>query len=163
MARLSREALLSYRASILPVRQKSQEEIDKQVLTISSAALGLSLTFYKDVLKDQLVHDGWLLLLAWILWIIAICSVVFSMFLSAEAVRLTRIAIDRAINKVDENEFSPSATQSLEPPPLVELDFALAGGWASRLLPWTNLLSLGVFLLGIICFAMVFLLNLRVA
>ena len=85
MARFTCAQILEYRASIIPIRQKSQEEIDKQVLTISSATLGLSLTFYKDVLSKQIVVDGWLLLLAWICWMIAIGSVVFSMSLSSEA------------------------------------------------------------------------------
>jgi hypothetical protein len=62
VAKFSRKEILEYRASIIPIRQKSQEEIDKQVLTVSSAALGLSLTFYKDVLSKQIAIFGWLLL-----------------------------------------------------------------------------------------------------
>jgi hypothetical protein len=34
VAKFSRKGILEYRASIIPIRQKSQEEIDKQVLTV---------------------------------------------------------------------------------------------------------------------------------
>ena len=142
----SRQQILEYRASILPVRQKAQEEIDKQVLTISAAALGLSLTFYKDVLKEQIVSEGWLLRVAWTCWIISIASVVFSMYLSSEAVRLTIRKIDQALEEVDEEQE-------------VKFDFSTAGGWAGQLLRFNNYVNLMAFLAGILSFALVFLVN----
>lgn len=99
----SRGEVLEYRSSIGQVGQKAQEEIDKQILTISTAALVLSLTFYKDVLREQIVVHGWLLILAWICWILAIVSVVFSMYLSSQLVRLTVKHIDNALSEAFEN------------------------------------------------------------
>lgn len=60
------------------MRQKAQEEGDRQILTLSSAVLGLSLTFYKEVLKNQIGNNGWLLLVAWAGWSVAILSIVIS-------------------------------------------------------------------------------------
>lgn len=147
MAKFTRAEIVEYRTSIIPIRQKSQEEIDKQVLTISSAALGLSLTFYNDVLSKQIVVHGWLLRLAWVFWIIAIGSVVLSMFLSSEAVRLRVKNIDKALEKVSEGD---------------EVELDLSGPKVTRgMLRFTNFVNLWAFFAGIFSFALVFLLNIR--
>jgi hypothetical protein len=146
VAKYSRDKTLEYRASIIPIRQKSQEEIDKQVLTISSAALGLSLTFYKDVLAKQIVIHGWILLAAWVFWIVAIGSVVFSMYLSSEVVRKRVKSIDEALEKATEEDE-------------VELDLSGPGAGMLRLLRFTNLVNLATFFAGILSFALVLLLN----
>jgi hypothetical protein len=142
----TRAELLEYRASLIPVRQKAQEEIDRQVLTISAAALGLSLTFYKDVLKEQIVSYGWLLRLAWICWIVAIGSVVLSMYLSAESVRLIRVKIDEVLKAATSGE-------------RIDAELDKAGYLHRWLLRVLNPLNLSLFFVGILAFALVFLLN----
>lgn len=145
----TRQELLDYRKEIVPVRQKAQEEIDKQVLAMSSAALALSLTFYKDVLKDQIISFGWILQVAWVCWMLAITSVVFSMYLTTAAIRNTREKIDTAL---DESE----------KPDEVNFEFKGATGWQGAWLPWVNVSNLGIFLVGTLSFALVLLLNIHI-
>jgi hypothetical protein len=82
---------------VVAMRQKAQEEGDRQILTLSIAVLGLSLTFYKEVLKNQIGNNGWLLLVAWAGWSVAILSIVISMYLSARASGLKFNAIDAGL------------------------------------------------------------------
>ena len=148
MSKYTRGEILEYRASIIPIRHKAQEEIDKQVLTIASAALGLSLTFYKDVLAKQIVIHGWLLRLAWVCWTLSIAFVVFSMYLSSEAVRLRVKHIDKALEGAGEDDE-------------VELNFSGPGTRTLSTLRVTNMVNLASFLIGILAFALVFLLNIN--
>jgi hypothetical protein len=143
-----RAQLLEYRGSIIPIRQKSQEEIDKQLLTISSAALGLTLTFYKDVLKEQIIRYDWLLRCAWLCWIVTIGLVLFSMYLSSESVRLRLAAVDEALKEATEENDD------------VELDLG-KGAKIRGALRVTNVCVLIIFFLGILAFALVFLVNIK--
>src|SRR5580704_14496005 len=59
---------------VVAMRQKAQEEGDRQILTLSI-----------EVLKNQIGNNGWLLLVAWAGWSVAILSIVISMYLSARA------------------------------------------------------------------------------
>jgi hypothetical protein len=148
VASFTRAQLLEYRESIIPIRQKSQEEMDKQILTLSSAALGLTLTFYKDVLKTQIINYDWMLRAAWVCWIVTIGLVLFSMYLSSESVRLRLKAIDEALKEVgaDDEEAELNLTK---------------GALVRGTLRVTNAAVLVIFFLGILAFALVFLLNIK--
>jgi hypothetical protein len=167
--RYSREQLLSYRAEITPFRQRAQEEIDKQILTLSSTALGLSLTFYKDYISKAVPAYGFLLYIAWAAWIVALGSVLLSMYSSASLVQVTRNAIDNALRnpkltrvisglsgvpQKGENESSQL--------PWHEADFGTTGRGLRIALRVLNVLSLLGFFVGILAFALIFLLNLKI-
>jgi hypothetical protein len=148
VASYTRDQLVEYRNSIIPIRQKSQEEADKQLLTLSSAALGLTLTFYKDVLKTQIINYDWMLRVAWLCWIVTIGLVLFSMYLSSESVRLRLKAVDEALKEMTEENDA------------AELDLA-KGALVRGTLRVTNIGVLIIFFAGILAFALVFLLNIK--
>ena len=122
--------------------------MDKQVLTLSSAALGLTLTFYKDVLKAQIINYDWMLRAAWVCWIVTIGLVLFSMYLSSESVRLRLKAVDEALIKAAEDTDE------------AELDLK-KGAYVRGILRATNAAVLIIFFAGILAFALVFLLNIK--
>jgi hypothetical protein len=143
----TRNELLAYRDLIQPIGIKSQEETDSQILVLSSAALGLSCTLYKDVLDKRIPAYGWLLEAAWICWLLAICCVVFSMYLSAETVRSTVKKIDLDLKANQEEK--------------LEWDAPAAIGWRRPALVVVNYVSLASFLAGVFSFALLFLLNIN--
>ena len=84
-----------YRTMLLGLEQQMQSAYDKAVMTLSGGALGISLTFLKDVAdKTALRNTGWLLT-AWILWGLSVTSVLASFFTSSLALR-------KAIRQTDE-------------------------------------------------------------
>ncbi len=170
IVRYSREQLLAYRAEITPFRQKAQEEIDKQVLTLSSTALGLSLTFYKDYISKSVPAYGFLLYVAWIAWIVAIASVLLSMYFSASLVHVTRNAIDNALRNPkqtrvikDISEARQKADNESYQLTWYEADFGKKGRGIRLALGILNVLSLLGFFVGISAFALVFLLNIKIS
>ena len=55
-----------YRKGLQALEQKMQSEYDKAVMALSGGALGVSMTFLKDVVLNQGVHGGNFLLWSWI-------------------------------------------------------------------------------------------------
>lgn len=77
------EALEKRHANLLQLRQDSQQSYDRTLLTLSSGALALSLTFIK-----QLAVQGpptWPLLAAWISWGLSLTAVLASHYFSGLA------------------------------------------------------------------------------
>lgn len=73
-SKLAREAIRS-----------SSEEYDKNILTLSSAALGLSLTFMKDIVPLEHITHRYSLYWSWILFAVSVLAVVCSFQLSIRA------------------------------------------------------------------------------
>jgi len=84
-----------YRKWLIAAEQKSQEDFDKTVLSLSGGALGISFVFLKDVIGPQpLVLSGFLIA-AWLTWVFSTFSVLTSFYLS-------HLALRRAIAQVDD-------------------------------------------------------------
>jgi len=119
-------ATLEYRGRLQEMGERMQKAYDSTVVALSGAAMGLSLTFYKDVAGPHPCCKD-LLLRAWIFWGFSILFILISYFTSINA-------LSKAVDQVDADE-----TENL-------------GGTFDRL---TKILSIagGVFLmLGIIYF-----------
>ena len=86
--------LVEYRKHLVAAEQKSQEDFDKTVLSLSGGALGISFVFLKDVIGPNPVNGpGWLLA-AWIAWGASSLCVLASYFMS-------HLALRKAIAQVD--------------------------------------------------------------
>ena len=87
--------LADYRKFLVTAEQKSQEDFDKAVLTLSGGALGISFTFLKDVVGTNPIAEPAFLISSWLLWAGSIFCVLFSYFLS-------HLSLRRAISQVDD-------------------------------------------------------------
>lgn len=121
------EQVENYRARLFELEQQMQISYDKAVMTLSGGALGVSLTFIRDIADKTALHaSGWLLA-AWLCWGVSVTCVLFSFFSSSLALR-------RAARQTDER------TIYLE---------AVGGGWncATMIL---NPLAGVLFLFGVV-------------
>lgn len=87
--------LAEYRKWLVAAEQKSQEDFDKTVLSLSGGALGISFVFLKDVIGPKEIMLSGFLLAAWLGWAFSTFSVLASYYLS-------HLALRRAISQVDE-------------------------------------------------------------
>lgn len=67
--------LVEYRKHLVEVSVRSQESLDRGLLTLSGGALGVSIVFLKDIVGEQAAEVLWVLLLAWICWTATIVAV----------------------------------------------------------------------------------------
>lgn len=87
--------LQEYRRWLVAAEQKSQEDFDKTVLSLSGGALGISFVFLKDVVGERALVHPFCLLAAWVCWGISVISVLLSFHLS-------HLALRAAIQQVDD-------------------------------------------------------------
>lgn len=87
--------LVDYRRFLVAAEQKSQEDFDKAVLTLSGGALGISFTFLKDIVGANPIAEPTFLIWSWRLWAGSILCVLFSYFLS-------HLSLRKAIAQVDD-------------------------------------------------------------
>lgn len=88
------DALAEYRQWVVAAEQKSQEDFDKTVLSLSGGALGISFVFLKDVIGPHPIALSGVLLGAWFSWAFSTFSVLASYYLSHLALRRTISQID---------------------------------------------------------------------
>lgn len=117
--------LEEYRNGLIQAEQKSQDDYDKSIVSLSGGALGLSIIFFKEVLGGKAPVHSEILVYSWVAWASSIATVVLSYFLS-------RLALRKAIEQTDNNDFR-----------------AGVGGWAAKLTAYTNALSGLLFIVGI--------------
>jgi hypothetical protein len=86
--------LAEYRRHLVAAEQKSQEDFDKTVLSLSGGALGISFIFLKDVLGNKPILDKNYLLISWVSWGLSSIAVLASFYFS-------HLALRRAIDQVD--------------------------------------------------------------
>jgi hypothetical protein len=60
--------LSEYRKHLQAAEQKSQEDFDKTVLSLSGGALGISFVFLKDVIGPNPIVQPNMLFAAWVAW-----------------------------------------------------------------------------------------------
>lgn len=89
----------NYRNYLISSRQKVQETIDKFLISISSGALGISIIFISNIIKDKEIYGKELLMTSWLLYVITLIAVISSFFTSGLAFRY-------AIRQVDEKDNS---------------------------------------------------------
>jgi hypothetical protein len=127
--------MAAYRRLLITNESTMQSEFDKHILTFSTGALALSISFLKDVLNQHWVGSNWLVG-AWISWAFSICGIVCSFFTSAKAMRT-------AVAQTDDMMLFKAANEG-----------NLGGVWNN----WTkrlNLIGGGMFLAGVlfmVCF-----------
>jgi hypothetical protein len=117
---------------LVDTRQKSQDAYDKTVLALSAGALGVTISFVKEIVGGHPVLLR-LLLVAWICWGISCATVLYSHFSSVAA-------HNEAIAALDENR---------EP--------NIGSDKATKIL---NLVSGALFLLGLLLFCVFAYINL---
>jgi hypothetical protein len=83
-----------YRKHLVASDQKSQEDFDKTVLSLSGGALGISFVFLKDVIGPNPIQSPTLLFSAWVTWGLSTFCVLSSYYLSHLAIRKTIRQID---------------------------------------------------------------------
>ena len=62
------QQLFEYRTALQDSSRRMQSEYDKAIMALSGGALGISLTFLKDIVLAKGVHNGFALLTAWSCW-----------------------------------------------------------------------------------------------
>jgi hypothetical protein len=132
------ERLAEYRSYLVAADQKAQEDYDKNLLTLSGGALGISFAFVKDFISDNVIVLPTLLFFSWISWGMSIVGVLFSFYFSMRAIR-------KSIDQVDKG-----VIYSSQP-----------GGGYSKITSILNLLSGLFFITGIVLIAVFVLNNLR--
>lgn len=88
------EPMADYRQWLVVAEQKSQEDFDKTVLSLSAGALGISFVFLKDVIGPNPVLEPNLLFAAWVAWGSSTFCVLASYYASHLALRKTIKQID---------------------------------------------------------------------
>lgn len=122
------DPMVEYRQWLLAAEQKSQEDFDKTVLSLSGGALGISFVFLKDVIGPQPIVLSGVLLGAWFSWAFSTFSVLASYYLS-------HLALRRAISQIDDGTI-------YEKPP---------GGAFAKWTATLNAIGAVLFLVGVCC------------
>ncbi|NMW22663.1 MAG: hypothetical protein HKK67_13795 [Chlorobiaceae bacterium] len=86
-----------YRNNLLTSLKEQQGNYDKSVITLSGGALGISLTFLKEIGLQKGINQGKFLLFAWVCWGLSISCALFSYYSSALAFRKAVKQTDRGI------------------------------------------------------------------
>lgn len=84
-----------HRKHLVAADQKSQEDFDKTVLSLSGGALGISFVFLKDVIGPNPIQSPELLFAAWVAWGASTFCVLVSYYLSHLAIRTMIRQIDQ--------------------------------------------------------------------
>lgn len=85
----------NYRNELTLARQSSFEHFDRAILSLSSAGLGLSLAFLKDIVPLDEIAVLWLLFISWTLFSLSIMATLVSFVLA-------RISIDKQLEYAEE-------------------------------------------------------------
>ena len=117
-----------YRRHLIELQQKMQHQYDTAVVALSGGALGLSMTFIKDVVVLNTATSKGYLLASWLCWAASICAVLISYFTSA-------LAMQKAIKQTDQKSIYIEA----------------AGGLLNAVTKLLNPLSGILFISGIVC------------
>ena len=117
-----------YRNGLITAEQKSQDNYDKTIVSLSGGALGISLIFIKDIIGTSSPVLTWTVIAAWSFWAASLMSVVISHFLS-------RMALRKAILQADKGDFTEGV-----------------GGCAAKATQIFNAISGILFVIGIVLF-----------
>ena len=87
--------LAEYRQAMVVAEQKSQDDYDKTLVTLSGGALAISFAFLTDIVGPGSVVAPSLLAISWICWAASVAAVLVSYYLS-------RLALRKAIEQCDD-------------------------------------------------------------
>jgi preprotein translocase subunit SecY len=87
--------LLDYRKALQDAGQRMQTQYDTAIMALSGGALGVSMTFLKDIVLAKGVHNGVALLIAWSCWGASVTCILISFYSSVAAFR-------KAVDQLDE-------------------------------------------------------------
>lgn len=85
-----------YREGLIETQRKLAENFDNLLVALSGGALGLSITFLKDVIGSNEICYPYFLLIAWALFILSLASILFEILFGI-------LAHKKAIKQVDDN------------------------------------------------------------
>lgn len=117
--------------------ERMQASYDQTIITLSGGGLGLSLTFYKNIVPEHPTCKC-LLIQAWIIWALSIVAILISFNTSQYALR-------KAIDQLDDG--------SIHDKP--------AGGWMNSATAILGIVGGVCFILGIILLASFIVINFR--
>lgn len=121
----------TFKAEIDKRELSNTDNYDKNILTLSSAGLAISLTVFKDIASYGQTAHIWLLYSAWILFGCAILATIFSFLISNAALRAELGIAYKYYIEEDESVFGKASL-------------------ISKILGWVNIFSGGFFVLAII-------------
>ncbi len=79
--------LQEYRKLLTNLEQKSQEDYDKAILTLSGGALGVTFAFIKNIVKASSIQCPALIYSAWVVWTVSLLATLISFYFSRKALR----------------------------------------------------------------------------
>ena len=88
------EELANYRTSLIEVETQLKESYDKLVVLLSGGALGLSMTFLKDIINLNQIVYPFVLLTAWGAFILSLMAILGALSFGIEAHRKAVLQID---------------------------------------------------------------------
>lgn len=88
------ENLKHYRDDLVKAEQRSLQDYDKTLLSLSGGALGISFAFITEIIGDDPIHTSWLLMTAWGIWGISILCTLSSFYVSHLALRTAITQVD---------------------------------------------------------------------
>lgn len=91
---MSEDTYFRERTSLVEMEQKSADQHDKAILTLTAGALGLSLTFIDRIAPNPAANTLWVVGTAWLLFILSIFAILASFLTSQSACRRQRELLD---------------------------------------------------------------------
>lgn len=91
---MSEDTYVRERTSLVEMEQKSADQHDKAILTLTAGALGLSLTFIDKIAPNPAVNTLWIVGVAWLSFIVSIFVILASFLTSQSACRRQRELLD---------------------------------------------------------------------
>jgi len=118
-----------YRKTLIEMEQKVGEGFDKTLIALSGGALGVTITFIKDIVGESEIQSRELALYAWSAWAVSLSSLLLAFYFGTSAYRY-------AIKKLDEGK----------------LDSKNPGGIFSSITNILNIVGGVSFIVGVILF-----------
>ena len=97
-----RELYYRSRDELLRRQMSNTQTRDSAILSLSSASLGVSLLFVKNVVPMKTASCSCLLFISWIMFFVAIVSTLISFFTSQHAIRIAICRINECIRSGQE-------------------------------------------------------------
>lgn len=111
------QAYLDERRILIDLEKESSRSFDKAMLTLSAGALGLSITFIRQISPSPLPGTFGFLKVAWICFALSILTTLISFLLSQSAIRKQREILDqdyqKGSNVKEQDNWLASATNAL--------------------------------------------------
>ncbi len=109
--RRKREHLFAeYKKENLKIQQVNYEHLDKSLFTASAGSLVLTITFIHDVVPVTYWTWVWVLISAWICFVLSILSLIFSFKASNMAINARLVAAENYYLNMDDSAFNANST-----------------------------------------------------